>query len=899
MLTDISPEVLDIWIDEYGMAMKKFAGDEIRVIKLAVQANPAKEPYIEQIKNGYQLRVFHKIVKGVGPDDPTGISPPWFERDATDVQFPAFLNALRAEGWDEESLQSLDDSCLELINLIDPPAHPDVDTRGMTVGYVQSGKTASYTGLIATAADAGYRFFIVLAGVHNNLRNQTQRRLEKHLIETGTGWHAVTGDTEDVVFDNATFHEYFAEKVPPNIVLAVVKKNSHVLRKLIATLNKRLPEMERRGIPTLVIDDEADQASINTNKEAEERTKINQLILDVFETMPRSAYVAYTATPFANVLIDSKPAKDLYPRHFIRSLPQPPAYFGAERLFGRSALDDDDPEIASDGMDSIRIIPDEELAMLKPPNGKAARLAHEPDMAPSLAASIDWFVVATAARWTRNDGPVHTSMLVHTSVFRDAHAKLRSLVRGYLSDLRAELEAGTLAGRLIELWHAESERVPASMFDPAPAAVSDDEIVAQIADVVEAIVAVEDNSTSEERLFYDEANPRPIIAIGGNTLSRGLTLEGLVVSYFLRTASTYDTLLQAGRWFGYRFGYEDLPRIWMTAALVDDFRHLALVEEEIRRDIARYGEEGRTPSEVAVRIRQHPTLAVTAATKRRTMITSKLSYSDTSRQTIFLDRTDENVIKRNFELGIQLVTQLDDRGLVPESPRPGSFVYRDVQSRSIVEFLERYAFYGLLPDLTSRLLLDYIAAENERGGLHSWSVGVVGKHNAENTRQLGPLGDVGLLTRTRLRHEDPNVAYIKALVGSRDRVLDVPSQFIPKGKYSEFSLRRSYHLDERGLDHVPGLLLLAPVDRRSTPTAAQLKVKPESRSRRYALDAPADPMGIALVFPRSLDETNAGVSYVQNDLSRIASSDEEIELYDESDVDEIQQPGEEQDNDDQ
>ncbi|MGV2920491.1 Z1 domain-containing protein, partial [Streptomyces alfalfae] len=456
-----------------------------------------------------------------------------------DRAWPAIRRELEKSGWSRESIKDLDASSTRVVSLLNHPKEPGFAARGLVVGYVQSGKTTNFTSVMAKAADRGYKLFIVLAGIHNGLRRQTQARLAQQLVESNpTAWTQLTGlDRDFVPTENAA--SFFGGSNTTH-VLCVVKKNARVLEKFARWLESASEYLEQA--PALVIDDEADQASVAT-------ASINPLILRILDTLPKAAYVGYTATPFANILIDPA-AKDLYPSDFIVNLPQPKEHFGTEVLFGRYALDGEDPETVDDGYDMIRSIPAEDVPLVTPAT-KADAEGFAPEITDTLDEAIQYFWLTTAARRVRGTGNKHATMLIHTSMRIQVHNSFRAPLKNLRAHSLEHLSDPDTLRRLRALWDAETARVPAEDFDQTK--VSFDDLVEELPGVIRDCRIIMDNSDSEDTLDYDNG-PVVAIAVGGNKFSRGLTLEGLAVTYFVRAASAYDTLLQMGRWFGFRHG---------------------------------------------------------------------------------------------------------------------------------------------------------------------------------------------------------------------------------------------------------------------------------------------------------------------------------------------------------
>ena len=302
-----------------------------------------------------------------------------------------------------------------------------------------------------------------------------------------------------------------------------------------------------------MIDDECDQASINSAGGELDVTAINRRIRELLSLLPTVTYVGYTATPFANVLInpyrvDGQELDDLYPRDFITALPRPDSYFGTERLFGVTPSDPDDVQPEEEGLDMIRDVPTEEEALLQP-QSRQERNSFQPVMTNSLQTAILYFLASCAARRARGDGAKHMTMLVHTSAYIIAHERVASLIHGWVDVNRKKIvdQESDLGQCIRAVWTSEAPAVPVEqLFEHLQA----------VLDIIEFPV---ENGASDDRIDYT-GEPKTYIVVGGSILARGLTLEGLTVSYFLRTANQYDTLLQMGRWFGYRHRYEDSPR---------------------------------------------------------------------------------------------------------------------------------------------------------------------------------------------------------------------------------------------------------------------------------------------------------------------------------------------------
>lgn len=776
---------------------------------------------------------------------------------STDRCWPALERQL-LENIGSDGLTAVDQATTRIVSLLEHPETTEFSTKGLALGYVQSGKTTNYTGVVAKAVDRGYRLVIVLAGIHNELRRQTQVRLTRALVDPHQGlWHELTDPVRDFqppIGAAAYFTTHSKQKV-----LCVVKKNAFVLRKLIEWL--RLAELELATTPALIIDDEADQAAVAT------RT-INPLIRDLLAALPRAAYIGYTATPFANLLIDPS-NDDLYPKDFIVDLPKPADHFGTETIFGREPLDGEDPSDYDDGtLDMARIVPDNEVPLVRPTSSADVE-SFVPSTAGQLRRAVLYFWLATAARRARGQRNAHSTMLVHTSVRVAVHQSFRPPLEALRVKTRRGLDRhdASLVHELRGVWEDECLRVDPSGWGHR--AASFDEVLHELPDVLAESRVVLDNSWSEDRLDYTRER-QVAIAVGGNTLSRGLTLEGLVVSYFVRAASAYDTLLQMGRWFGYRGGYEDLPRIWMTEELRDWFRHIAGVEAEMRRDIARYMEDDLKPLTFAVRIREHPSLAITAAAKMRDAVTAHAAFGGLRVQTRYYRTDDPEWLEANQEAARRLVEALPGG---PEEPSSSILLWREVPVEAVVNFLRNYRVHDRAPNNSSQLMASYAHKRYQKQRLTDWSVALVGSGTAQvGTFPYAPDVNVPKVIRSRLEGSSDAAADIKTLMSRRDAAVDlaVPRRTaLNEGDISR--LRR---------EQAPttALLALYAIDARSAPAASRR----DSGIRRVALEAVTDAIGIGVVFPKPSEGDDDAV-YVQADLSGVRPARDEY--VEEEDVD--------------
>ncbi|MFF9360660.1 Z1 domain-containing protein [Streptomyces griseoluteus] len=830
--------LLDTFPPSEAVKRLEMLGVGIEVIQRIRERHEQQTIRIKELEEPHAVVLGNRDTWYTGPQD-------------KDKCWPAIVDLLRKDGWPEDpAIRSLDESSTRVVSLLNHPKENAFSTRGLVVGYVQSGKTTNFTSVMAKAADRGYKLFIVLAGIHNGLRRQTQARLAQQLVEPNPSlWSQLTMLDKDFT-PQANPASYFGKSNKTH-VLCVVKKNATVLRKLARWLEEASDYLQ--DCPALIIDDEADQATVATKS-------INPLILDIMSNLPRSAYVGYTASPFANLLIDPS-AKDLYPRDFVVNLPKPTGHFGTEVLFGRYALDGEDPEQVDDGYDMIRSVPVDDVARVRP-ESRAEIEGFEPEITDTLRRSIEYFWLVTAARRVRRRGNPHSTMLIHTSVNTAVHNSFKRPLEHLLRRTVESLDDMRLRTRLHNLWDEETARVLADELGEKK--VEFEELEPELPGVLRNCRVIMDNSSSEDRLDY-ENGPVVAIAVGGNTLSRGLTLEGLSVSYFVRAVSAYDTLLQMGRWFGFRNGYADLPRIWMTDELAEWFRHLATVETEMRRDIDTYMTEAETPLTFAVRLRTHPALRVTAAAKMRDAVTAASSYGGKRVQTHYF-RTDAEWLRGNIKAARDLVAAATQNAVrIEERKSEARYVFRDVPHDVVTDFLSVYKFHEKSPENDADLITGYIRKRVKAAdSLRRWNVAIVGNPAGESF-SLTDRVSVGLSTRARLAvtTTDPYFADIKTLMSRRDAAVDLDGDTARLTEQQIMDLRHALLPDT-------GLLVLYPIDKTSTPDP--------SKKLRAPLNAEEHVMGVGLVFPEPRQEDSTVQKYISADLSGVRIEDEDYSM---------------------
>jgi hypothetical protein len=776
-------------------------------------AEDARERIIIEL----ETRIVIKIGKPTKLVDERGHVPWYFgDRKLERRYFQRYSDLLRLEeGWPQASIESLDESTDQILEeLEDPDREEDWNRRGLVVGHVQSGKTANYAGLIAKAADAGYKLIIVLAGMHNVLRQQTQRRLDRDFLgyistsnlngqgftRFGVGLIDASIHPEHLTTQaaNGDFRRAFADNLGMGVqqrpVLLVVKKNASILRNLNNWVQEvLLPRGDTESRPLLVIDDEADQASVDTGLQefdADEQPdldyepkRINGQIRQLLSAFSRSAYVGYTATPFANILIhDAATAEDygddLFPRSFIINLPSPSNYVGPHLIFGTGL----DEEPVDEPLPLIRHVDQKGEGWIAEEHKMnfVPRFQGEERIPPSLEDAILSFILACAARLARGQQHKHNSMLVHVSRFKDVHQRVFAQIDDWLGNVKRaltyQIAADDLLRRLETLWC--NDFVPtwrkARYKDigndlPPTDWLTLKSHLALAADKIRVQVV---NSEMRDAIDYNanRDNGLSIIAIGGDKLSRGLTLEGLTVSYFLRASRMYDSLMQMGRWFGYRPGYVDLCRLYLTPDLELWFRHISDASAELRNRLDHMAMIGATPEQYGLRIQSHEILLVTAPNKMRHAREFQVSFEGEGKiQTVFF--TDESLNQRNadtiFNFLMQLETPVESDAKRSQSAR----IWKRVPGLEVANLLGQMLFPEEAREINADRLAAYIRTQLAAGELTEWSVALLAGRGEEIT--MGPLTFPTIERKPLNRGSEAGRYIVKTILSPRDEALDL------------------------------------------------------------------------------------------------------------------------------
>jgi len=757
-------------------------------------------------------------------------------------------------------INSIDFETDVILKNLENPVRYDFDSRGLVVGYVQSGKTANFTALIAKAADAGYRFIIVLAGIHDELRQQTQIRIDRELTGhnnlnlegnfiawndfeesrrwfnlTSAGWleGKETGEFSGKGINK--FSDIFLSKDRP--VLAIIKKNVKILERLIIWIKSSQPK-DRKNIPVLIIDDEADQASVdgNANRDDTDPTKTNAKIREIIELFSRTSYIGYTATPFANVFINHNTehkdlGDDLYPRNFIHTLPEPRGYFGTKKIF-------------QDDLDQYFV------KVVKDSKSEKKDLSDFGEITEDLIFSINDFIIGVALRNLRGQSEMPMSMMINIDHRINKMNRIGELLNKYINDtLPNHIDINSLKSSfkkfVIDSKNIDKKLKKGNKFFEWKIVIN--EIIKIITSKQIKIRVL--NSSNKDKLDYAKEPDMKVIAIGGNKLSRGLTLEGLMVTYYLRESKQYDTLLQMGRWFGYRKGYEDLVRIYTNSILWQQFKDLAIVELEFRDSISEMinDDPPKTPKEFGIAVRQIYGLLPTAKNKLGSaLLENYYGGSQVSVTRLLLDKP--KLIDENFDSTWKLIQNICDEGInfqkISKNKTDFSTLLVECISYEIINsFIKNFHialdFDNSSLEFNKSNLLKFLKRKYSNGEFTEWNVAIisVGKNKDNNIIDFPCNIKIRAVNRARMKTSPINGAYnIKAISSKTDRKVDLKEE--AKNEYD---------------GRIKPLLLIYAVSRNSKPLQEREKSSRESLYKNIDLSKHRDPISYSIIFPPDND----------------------------------------------
>ncbi|MBA1290987.1 Z1 domain-containing protein [Pseudomonas japonica] len=827
------------------------------------------------------------IVVGAEEAEP-GIAVPQDARSAWQL----YRKHLIAQGWKKASVDNIEKSALRVLQHLRQTTKDRKAVKGLVVGHVQSGKTANMAGMISMAADYRWNLFVVLTGTLENLRVQTSKRLVGDLFrhDGNVSWKSIEHPSKNSPYGaRAQDMQFDAGRRDRHLVVCL--KNPARLKHLIAWIKAHPVGMSQMRL--VVIDDEADQAGINSNDVLKaERTAINKLILQLINLPLQSVnYVAFTATPAANFLNEG-PGDTLYPADFIAALPQADEHFGPVQIFGY-------PEQGKEPLGIVREISEGDLERIGELHEGSLILPE------SLEESLIWYLCCVAVmRVSGAAKPV--SMLIHTSARQAHHEYMSAAVQAALQKWAA-LGDARLAEIFRDVWERVSSGLDVAQFTerfPDYGRLSElrelpafDSLYEELRMLLAKVTAIQLDADSERtyhrgihvcvdncanngvtnenevrRLFYPDAAQgldfcTAFIVIGGGTLSRGLTIENLVSTFFLRGSAQADSLMQMGRWFGYRKGYELLPRIWMSDDTKAKYEFMTIAEEELRDDLQRFMERGAKPEEFGPRVRVHSRLAwirPTGANRMQRAVKATFDFSGINRQTtVFHDGNDAAaVLDRNLRLTEEFLNPAENYLEKSRLRGANSFVWRHVDVNHVARYLASLSFHAgnqFFSDMEA--FLKWLDEHADSAGYTHWNVVVAGS-SPKSTNSWAISGKtVGRVNRTRFadKRSDDGVS-IGALRDPKDLLADTcgleDSDFTRTG----FTNPEVARLREKGgVGTVPQLLIYL-IDKDSPHSPPN--VAPAQRRARASLNAKAHIVGISLYLPGSQGRQKNYVTHV-------------------------------------
>lgn len=778
------------------------------------------------------------------------------------------------QNWSPDSIKHIESASFEILRNLSMDTEETGPIKGLVVGNVQSGKTANMAGLMAMAADNGFNFFIILSGVIENLRQQTATRLYNDMNVSGRGnlhWHRIDRPSLGSKLPEHDISKYDLSPNSKDRYFTVCLKNSTRLTSLIKWLYD--DKNKAKQLKVLVIDDEADQASVNTNTiEEEDRTKINRLILElVHGDVKGMNYIAYTATPYANILNETG-GDSLYPKDFITLLEPSEDYIGPKQIFGT-----ENPE-TSPNIDIVRDIPVSDENRIR----EAHKEQTITPMVPSLKEAIHWFILTVAAmRAIDYRKPI--SMLVHTSFRISDHEKTAEAIGRYLKYFRKNYEK--IKPDLMALYENEALDFKRSYFLEGMPGYSTAEEVPdypawqETERYIERIIRLDPNEFLSHIPIGEEGEPRyhkgfhlvidnsratadnqivrlvypnrpqstapAFIVVGGNTLSRGLTLEGLTTTYFLRNTNQADTLMQMARWFGYRKGYEIFPRVWMDHMALERFQFLSQMNEELREEIVLFARNGWTPQDYAPRVKNsanHKFIRVTSNNKMQSAEPKEFDYTGFNSQTVYFEN-DPAGLKHNLEHTKNFLNRLPS----PDIKR-NYMIWRDIPSHVVRGFLESYKVYKndiKMSNLPS--LMEWVEKNAEE--LAGWSVILSSVGRVEDTKGKDGFWNIHgyspeAVQRTKLKKRSTDkVASIGALRVPTDLLADIDEE-LTKEESGTIKISAIRMIREKyGYGKVPQLLIYR-IDK-----GQDGEIRERNKATRTLLDFPEDIIGINVMMP--------------------------------------------------
>lgn len=819
-------------------------------------------------------------------------------------------------------VNDLDDFTDKILDkCVNPKKQGSWDRRGMVVGHVQSGKTSNYVGLINKATDAGYKVIIIIAGTISSLRRQTQERIDSGYIGrnssafirekenkiVGVGNYTVGTDIYSLTSayyksgDEGDFNQAIAKRlnipIGRNPIVLVIKKNKSILENLIDWFSNDINAKVVDGtpklfdVPALIIDDEADAASVNASRDINDIKTINRLIRTLLNIFNQNTFVGYTATPYANLFISQeyneekttvvknktyKIGEDLFPRDFIINIKAPTNYIGAAKIFG---YENANPELTKEPLDIFREINDFDPPFFSTINRENKDILPE-YLPPSLERAIKSFILTCAIRRVRGHENKHNSMLVHVALLVRWIDRVAYLVnektKEYKNAIQSEDE--TLINELQEIY--ETDFLPTTQnvlenLDYTDIRIkphSWEEVKKELKNAVlkidvRSVHGTRSTSNLEyhniEEIDYNRhENGLSVIAVGGSRLSRGITLEGLSISYYIRTTRMYDSLMQMGRWFGYRPGYVDLCRLYTTNQIFEWFNHITMATEEMRNDFDEMTATHQRPKDFRLKVRNHHgLLTITSLNKLYFSEDIEISFSGENPQTYCLLKT-KSAIENNFNALKKLISTIGfptKENRIENKGKTRYLFYPNTNIDALCSFIDSFKIEQ--PSINNATLSDYIKTQAKDNKIKEWSICIVSNSDERvfidykgktprNERQANE--DV---TKYDLQHNNEVITLSCSVrnqqIGrggefyliSKNQIDQTGDRYVDLSKDKDYSKMSYAEIKEQRKAEKKGLLLIYALDERGTPNVKN--------------DIPI--VGYSLHFPRIEDETK--VSY--------------------------------------
>lgn len=849
---------------------------------------------------------------------------PWLNDEKANINFELWnrYKLYMANNDPSFPVSDLDDFTDKILDkCVNPKKIGSWDRRGMVVGHVQSGKTSNYVGLINKATDAGYKVIIIIAGTISSLRRQTQERIDSGYIGrnssafirekenkiVGVGNYTVGTDIYSLTSayyktgDEGDFSQAVANRlnipIGKNPVVFVIKKNKSILENLIDWFSKDVNAKVVDGtpklfdVPALIIDDEADSASVNASRDINDIKTINRLIRTLLNVFNQNTFIGYTATPYANLFISQeyneenttvvknktyKIGEDLFPRDFIINIKAPTNYIGAAKIFGYENIN---PELTKEPLDIFREINDFDPPFFKTINRENKDLL--PEYLPaSLEHAIKSFILTCTIRRIRGHINKHNSMLVHVALLVRWIDRVAYLVnektKEYKNAIQSEDE--DLFNELKEIY--ELDFLPTTQnvlenLDYTDIRIKQhtwEEVKNELKNAVLKIDVRSVHGTRsttnleyhniEEIDYNRHENGLSVIAVGGSRLSRGITLEGLSISYYIRTTRMYDSLMQMGRWFGYRPGYVDLCRLYTTNQIFEWFNHITMATEEMRNDFDEMTAIHQRPKDFRLKVRNHHgLLTITSLNKLYFSEDIEISFSGENPQTYCLLKT-KTAIENNFDTLKKLISTIGfptKENRIENKGKTRYLFYPNTNVDALCTFIDSFKIEQ--PSINNATLSDYIKTQAKGNKIKEWSICIVS--NSDERVFIDYKG------KTPRSERQPNEDVAKYELRNNNEVISlrcsVRNQQIGRG--GEFYLISKNQIDQSGDRYID----LSKVKDYSKMTYSEIKEQRKVEKKGllliYALDERGTPnlknnipiVGYSIHFPRIEDETK--VSY--------------------------------------